>query len=1836
MTVNSASSLARVTPDQFGLGSRAAFASATASTHNLPAADVTVTGVAASASGRRRLHQSAGGIRVTYAMLVPAQQSTALQASVAAVAASPTAFMATLNTALAAAPDYSGPALTEADLAMEPAVEAAPPPPPPPPAPLSATAAAAESVASAAAAALFSSNTSSSNTSAAVAAVTSALGNLSAVDLAGAQNALLSSFAASNVTSNPSASASVVLAVLSVGTGGAVLSQDSQAAALSVLSSISAAPVNASSGAVQSVASALTLLAASASATSNGAALVQVAAVQSSLLAGLAAQNATANPAAAAAAVGAVVSAAPGVVLSSSAIGSALSVLNTVSDLPVNLTSGTGTLLVDALSNITSSASAVDPAALGAITRVVDNLQTGQADALVRSANASALRAPISVTISSASIQSLVQLSPPGSPPAVLSAPGALSAFQPIPEGLLPSTTPVVATFLALTFNPHSPAASGNATGRRRLRQAPPGGSAVATVGGITRLAFSNPDGSPIEVANASSPVLFTMPPVTLPDASGAQAACSFWDTAAGAYSTAGCIAVPSPAPPNHTLGFLPGYTTPDDASLAGAWFITGPLVDETCSTQVIDCGSDAPCTGAVWGANCTIFPNPRLPLGPGNGAVACPACPGPQCPPTGPPVLRVVYGAECALWQNNTLGCSWNNTNQTFTGPGCVASPGSTRCMCRHLTDFASARVPQLTTCSLSQMVGLNPADIVNQLRFLFIVVCCLFALMNGGAAVAFVMDMQHKSHSVARIKTPEMGFTQLPDGTWLWSTTQDELDRAVAAPSGSAVNFTALFGFPFIRLRCALPEELMRGSIGQALGRRLGLSAGGLSEAKEEHHNTFTQLRRNSSTLFAARALGSPRASESAGDAVATSLSLVSVDWQACEGDGSPTPRAEALFDASETPRARMSTARSFGRASRARFSLADMSVEASELTGSALAFAYLASQRALPYDELNARLAATARHFRGCRVPGIAHDFMQLHRLFSLMVGFDSGSIAATKQWLTTSRLWRLILLQQEDGGWNLTGSLAFVVESHPGELPKKVKKVEATVWAKLCGAVWMGDEEDLDAALDDLDDMVDDVVRLGADGSPGTGGAKGAPDDVAVDDCPLTFSRGEMLRRMPKLLAQTDGGERLWATSLAVEVLRNMDVSWLVCDEEGEEETIVDKGVAYLQTCCGQHPALAEFVTSGELKAYTKRTIRHWRAVTDAAVQRTRYHEVTSAHVMLTYAQRAGAHIFKSLRVDHSTFSVFLDSDSFLLRWQSWMLLLTVVASSLLTSIWFYSSRATQCCAEIRTLLDVGAGGSCSAAANSTSLLVGSSASYLLDGGLGSTCSPATPQGVCLGYMGDCSDLAGQFSTLQGAYIYSPTVQCSSTPDDPSCLCQPTLADYVCHAFPDDAYTTDQFFVGLICVAVALPVSLVLEHLFELANLTDEAEGWLEWGGVLKLVMGITAHRKWQWASKKRPTDLIIWLTSVYPEAAPYEFLMFFSWWIPKQLLPGVVYRFLAAALGGGGEEGKEEGEAEGGEKPAAAEVTPAHHQRAALPATSMLGDECLDSPPLLTVRVPTAHSAAGLAPVGEGSRADSAPASPHASESGGHEDAEVAESVLRTSPASSAPASPRGSEACDQADAHVAASVPRTSSAASFASAGHECGPAGSAAASPRVSEAGGVEESDGSGPRPLRPLLPDTPMQDAEPGDAPPLALHVPRVQSAASLASVGRSSPGSSSACLYLTESPTTVLLTTGDIPRVKPIAHVHAAVDAGGKPGGSAADEEEVSSGETGSKVHHHGGKETEKEEEAEDEREEEEEEEEAITSRQARTYAAIGYVGVYVTWAVFSWCVPRRSLA
>ena len=149
--------------------------------------------------------------------------------------------------------------------------------------------------------------------------------------------------------------------------------------------------------------------------------------------------------------------------------------------------------------------------------------------------------------------------------------------------------------------------------------------------------------------------------------------------------------------------------------------------------------------------------------------------------------------------------------------------------------------------------------------------------------------------------------------------------------------------------------------------------------------------------------------------------------------------------------------------------------------------------------------------------------------------------------------------------------------------------------------------------------------------------------------------------------------------------------------------------------------------------------------------------------------------------------------------------------------------FYYSRGANCCLEIRTILD---------------------------------CDPVGP---CLGFAGDCGDIQAQFAGVQGEYVYS------DGPGDPPSV-HAYLDDYVCHAFPDDAYVTDQFFVGLISVAVALPIDLFLARAFETANEGEVPGNWLDAPpGKWKLLLGKDAHNEWRLAHPRRPaSELVRWL------------------------------------------------------------------------------------------------------------------------------------------------------------------------------------------------------------------------------------------------------------------------------------------------------------------------------------------------------------------------------------
>ena len=157
---------------------------------------------------------------------------------------------------------------------------------------------------------------------------------------------------------------------------------------------------------------------------------------------------------------------------------------------------------------------------------------------------------------------------------------------------------------------------------------------------------------------------------------------------------------------------------------------------------------------------------------------------------------------------------------------------------------------------------------------------------------------------------------------------------------------------------------------------------------------------------------------------------------------------------------------------------------------------------------------------------------------------------------------------------------------------------------------------------------------------------------------------------------------------------------------------------------------------------------------------------------------------------------------------------------------------YYAKAVNCCNDVRAVLNSGPdGGDC------------------------------PPTGSCRGFDGNCADLPAQFATV------------AVLPDYPN-----GLQDYVCHAFPDDDKPVDSFIVGLISIAIAIPVTQFLASCFAIANDSEAPESWLQWRGWRKFVLGLQAHRLWHYTGRLgQPMRYVRWWARSSSDAPPVETL-----------------------------------------------------------------------------------------------------------------------------------------------------------------------------------------------------------------------------------------------------------------------------------------------------------------------------------------------------------------------
>ena len=647
-------------------------------------------------------------------------------------------------------------------------------------------------------------------------------------------------------------------------------------------------------------------------------------------------------------------------------------------------------------------------------------------------------------------------------------------------------------------------------------------------------------------------------------------------------------------------------------------------------------------------------------------------------------------------------------------------------------------------------------------------------------GALVASIMDLSDKRKTLAALQSPECGFCELPGGVWTWTCEQEPLAAAVQAPQGSAFALASVMGLPFVRLRAALPEEFFAGSVGQALGRRTGLSAQGLQDARDDDVAAMLEL------AAALSCFGAPSAKH-------IPAFDTTEPWQE---DGTPRimhappARSKAAVVVGRDDVSAPREQRIGKQMPRKSMDLEDSWPTPSRLVGTALALAFMSNAKTLSVVELARRTAVASAFFAGVTVPGTVHGFDSLLSIFLVML--SPGNLSGRHDWLSKARLWRLILLQQVDGGWRQTDSLAFAIEAHAGKKPDHVPKR-----SKLLDIINMFTDAE-------LDDMIDDVLTDSDRGSEGDD-AEAERDGKAssgklLSDDPLAFSAAAIRRRLPRALAKANarydeykaaeaeraarerkdhvarraeafaaarraealaaaatqpqplpslndylnllvepflpvtrpvahisgslepwrgvlsdssagesyGGsrlvaarskprhvtkelaiaippqrvpvERIWSTALALSVLEEADSSWLADDEAATERTIVDVGRAFLRAQARDSRRVRFLLKRGVLAQAASKARSDWRRIQAAHVAQLRDLDVINQFTALTHIQRASARIVRSCMIDHSTFAVFLDTEGYLARWQRFTILVTLVLSTLLTSIWFYCASA----------------------------------------------------------------------------------------------------------------------------------------------------------------------------------------------------------------------------------------------------------------------------------------------------------------------------------------------------------------------------------------------------------------------------------------------------------------------------------------------------------------------------------------------------------------------------
>jgi hypothetical protein len=192
-----------------------------------------------------------------------------------------------------------------------------------------------------------------------------------------------------------------------------------------------------------------------------------------------------------------------------------------------------------------------------------------------------------------------------------------------------------------------------------------------------------------------------------------------------------------------------------------------------------------------------------------------------------------------------------------------------------------------------------------------------------------------------------------------------------------------------------------------------------------------------------------------------------------------------------------------------------------------------------------------------------------------------------------------------------------------------------------------------------------------------------GVSAAPEADEVMDDPLCCSAGAITATMParlSRLAAADGvdADRVWTTMCCVALLETLNVSYLWTDGEpypAIERTMVDAGREWVEAQAAETPSLAAALEDGALAKAATRAMTLWHRAWERRVDELRRADAITAHHTASFVHRSGTELMRAVCTKHSTFAVFLSAPlDGMQRWQTFMILVTLVITQLLVNIW----------------------------------------------------------------------------------------------------------------------------------------------------------------------------------------------------------------------------------------------------------------------------------------------------------------------------------------------------------------------------------------------------------------------------------------------------------------------------------------------------------------------------------------------------------------------------------